>query len=66
MHVGIISDLDDARASQLMTAESLTHVAGQLSIDIEQTWLTTTILRKQPPADLLEDMHAVWAGPGRL
>jgi CTP synthase (UTP-ammonia lyase) len=27
MHVGIISDLDDARATQLMTAESLTHVA---------------------------------------
>ena len=38
--IGIISDLDDQRASQLMTDTALFHTAEHLSIEIQQTWLT--------------------------
>jgi len=63
--IGIISDLDDQRASQLMTDTALFHTAEHLSIEIQQTWLTTTKLAGQDAMDKsLKDFQGVWAGPG--
>ncbi len=63
--IGIISDLDDQRASQLMTDTALLHTAEHFSIEIQQTWLTTTKLAGLDFMDnALKDFHGIWAGPG--
>ena len=63
--IGIISDLDDQRASQLMTDAALVHVAGHVSMDIQPTWLTTTALaNKKYSNDALKEFQGIWAGPG--
>ncbi len=64
INVGIISDLDDQRASQLMTDAALKHAAGHLSMEIRSSWLTTTTLAKNDANIYLHDFNAVWAGPG--
>ena len=64
LKIGIISDLDDQRASQLMTDAALDHVAGHLSLEIQQTWLTTRNLANLDSNAFLNDFNAVWAGPG--
>ena len=65
LKIGIISDLDDHRASQLMTDAALMHVGEQLSIDIQHTWMTTSALANQDYSnDALKAFHGIWAGPG--
>ncbi len=65
LKIGIISDLDDQRASQLMTDAALMHVSEHLSMDIQHTWLTTAALANQDYSnDTLKEFHGVWAGPG--
>ena len=65
LKIGIISDLDDQRASLLMTDEALVHAGEHLSIDIQQTWWTTTALANQDDRrDALKAFDGVWAGPG--
>jgi CTP synthase (UTP-ammonia lyase) len=65
LKIGIISDLDDQRASQLMTDAALIHVGEHVSIDIQPSWLTTSVLANQDYSnDVLKKLDAVWAGPG--
>jgi len=64
VNIGIISDLDDRRASQQMTGAALKHVAGQLAIEIQPTWLTTRALANQAGKDYLNDFNSVWPSRG--
>ncbi len=65
LKIGIISDLVDQRASQLMTDAALIHVSEHLCIDIQHTWLTTSALANRDYSnDILKAFHGVWAGPG--
>jgi CTP synthase (UTP-ammonia lyase) len=65
LRVGIIGDYDPAKyPSHTHTNESLKHAGGALSVEVEPSWVSTSLLTNPSGEVTLKQFDALWCAPG--